>query len=102
MTAGRRLVNLIKLAYSADLPVMLIGGHGIGKSEMLQQAARELNIDCLVRDLSLMEPPDLIGIPHVEGGVTRYASRSKSSAASKRASTVETSSSRSRVRCTSR
>jgi hypothetical protein len=71
--AGRELVDLINLCYQADRPPLLVGRHGVGKSEILAQAARELGIGFIVRDLSLMEPPDLIGLPKMDGRVTRYA-----------------------------
>jgi hypothetical protein len=59
------VVELIELAYRADLPVLLEGRHGVGKSALLTRAAGRLGIDPIVRDLSLMEPPDLIGIPSI-------------------------------------
>ncbi len=74
--AGKAAVDAIKLAYTANLPVMLEGKHGIGKSTLLEQAAKELGIDLIVRDLSLMEPPDLVGIPYRDGERTRYAAPS--------------------------
>jgi hypothetical protein len=52
--------------------VLLVGPHGIGKSEILEQAAKELEIGYIVRDLSLMEPPDLAGMPQLSGEVTRF------------------------------
>jgi hypothetical protein len=71
--AGKDIVDVIRLAYSANKPVLLEGKHGIGKSNLIEQAARELGIECIVRDLSLMEPPDLIGLPIQDKGRTRYA-----------------------------
>jgi MoxR-like ATPase len=71
--AGRPLLELVKLCYSANLPVLLLGGHGIGKSMLFEQAAKELDIDYICRDLSLMEPPDLVGLPVRVGDVTKYA-----------------------------
>src|SRR4029453_2154031 len=63
--AGEHLIELLSLAYKADQPVLLGGRHGVGKSELLAQAAARLGIGFIVRDLSLMEPPDLVGIPKV-------------------------------------
>jgi len=74
VAAGAPTIRLIKLAYRADLPVLLHGRHGVGKSELLRGAADELGIGVIVRDLSLMEPPDLIGLPRVgPDGRTHYA-----------------------------
>jgi len=74
VTAGDRVVSLIRWAYEADQPVLLSGKHGVGKSTLLEQAAEILGIRCVVRDLSMMEPTDLAGIPTIgEDGRTRYA-----------------------------
>jgi MoxR-like ATPase len=74
LPAGDRVVDLIELAYRADIPVLLEGRHGVGKSALLVRAAQRLGIEPIVRDLSLMEPPDLVGIPSVgPEGRTRYA-----------------------------
>lgn len=69
---GRPLIEQVKLSYEANLPLLLIGRHGVGKSESLKAAAAELGIDFLCRDLSLMEPPDLIGLPDTDKEVTRF------------------------------
>lgn len=72
--AGAPTVQQIKLAYAARLPILLHGRHGVGKSEFFRAAAEDLGIQVVVCDLSLMEPPDLVGIPRVDGdGRTRYA-----------------------------
>jgi hypothetical protein len=70
--AGRPLVDFIRLCYAARRPPLLVGRHGVGKSEILAQAAEELGVEYVCRDLSLMEPPDLVGLPRVADGVTRY------------------------------
>ena len=47
---------------------------GVGKSSLFEDAAKRLGIGLIVRDLSLMEPVDLIGIPKVgPDGRTIYA-----------------------------
>jgi MoxR-like ATPase len=53
-------------------PFLLVGRHGVGKSALLEQAAAELGIGFVTRDLSLMEPPDLVGLPKMDGAVTQY------------------------------
>ena len=74
IAAGTPLVELITLAYHANHPILLHGRHGVGKSEVFAHAAAQLEIDLIVRDLALMEPPDLIGIPVVVAdGTTHYA-----------------------------
>lgn len=71
--AGNDVVSTIRLAYTARKPVLLEGRHGVGKSQLIEQAADDLGIDCIVRDLSLMEPPDLIGLPVQDNGRTKYS-----------------------------
>lgn len=70
--AGRPLHDFIRLCYKADCPALILGQHGIGKSEILEQAASELGIRLICRDLSLMEPSDLIGMPKISGKHTVY------------------------------
>lgn len=73
---GPAVIDLLALAYRADIPALLIGAHGLGKSEVTAAAAASLGIDCISRDLSLMEPPDLVGLPKIletaGGGVTTF------------------------------
>ena len=63
--AGQPLIDAITLAYAARRPVLLEGPPGVGKSELMVQAAAALHIRCIVRDLSMMEPVDLSGLPLV-------------------------------------
>jgi hypothetical protein len=62
---GTAVIELLALAYRANIPALLIGAHGLGKSEIAAAAADTIGIDCVSRDLSLMEPPDLVGLPKV-------------------------------------
>lgn len=70
---GPRVEAILEVAYRARRPVLLEGPTGIGKSELVAQVARKLGIAHTVVDLSLLEPPDLVGLPLIEGGRTRYA-----------------------------
>ena len=74
---GPRVSSLLEVAYRARRPVLLEGPTGIGKSQIVSQFARAAGISVIVLDLSLLEPPDLIGLPIIEGGRTRYASPSE-------------------------
>jgi MoxR-like ATPase len=75
VAAGRPVLEMIKLAYAANLPVLLIGSYGIGKSALLALAAEALGILLIMRDLSLMESVDLTGLPSITPqGHTQYAS----------------------------
>src|SRR5262245_20902611 len=69
---GRPLEAVLELCYAAGRPVMLRGGTGIGKSTILEVFARRKGLQFLSRDLSLMEPPDLVGLPKLDGNVTYY------------------------------
>ena len=70
---GPRLEAVLALAYRARRPVLLEGPTGIGKSEIVRQLADRLGVATVVLDLSLLEPPDLVGLPVIEGGRTAYA-----------------------------
>jgi MoxR-like ATPase len=72
LKAGRPTIEFIKLCYQAGLPPLLLGSHGVGKSQLVRQAAMELGIDSIERDLSLMEPPDLVGLPKTSGKSTIF------------------------------
>jgi MoxR-like ATPase len=73
LPVGPRLEAVLEVAYRARRPVLLEGPTGIGKSEVVQALAERLGIQHVVLDLSLLEPPDLVGLPVVENGITRYA-----------------------------
>jgi hypothetical protein len=70
---GPRVESVLEVAYRARRPVLLEGATGIGKSELVAQLAKKLGIAHTVLDLSLLEPPDLVGLPIIEEGRTRYA-----------------------------
>lgn len=70
---GERVVDVLALAYRARRSVLLEGATGIGKSEIVRATADRLGIGLAVLDLSLLEPPDLVGLPIIEQGRTRYA-----------------------------
>jgi MoxR-like ATPase len=70
---GERAAAVLALAYRANRAVLLEGPTGIGKSDLVKQVADDLGIGFAVLDLSLLEPPDLVGLPIVEDGRTRYA-----------------------------
>ncbi|MFO0563322.1 MAG: MoxR family ATPase [Polyangiales bacterium] len=70
---GPRLQALLELAYRARRPALVEGPTGIGKSELVHHVARSLGISLVTLDLSLLEPPDLVGLPVVRDGRTSYA-----------------------------
>jgi len=70
---GPRLEAVLEVAYRARRPVLLEGPTGIGKSEIVRSLAERLGIGTVVLDLSLLEPPDLVGLPVISDGRTAYA-----------------------------
>jgi hypothetical protein len=69
---GPAVIELLTLAYRANVPAILIGPHGVGKSEIAEASAAEMKIGFISRDLSLMEPPDLVGLPQIKDGTTSF------------------------------
>ena len=70
---GPRLEAVLELAYRARRPVLLEGPTGIGKSDVVRTVAARLGLSTVVLDLSLLEPPDLVGLPVIQDGRTAYA-----------------------------
>ena len=70
---GPRLEAVLELAYRARRPVLLEGPTGIGKSDVVRTVAAKLGLSTVVLDLSLLEPPDLVGLPVIQDGRTAYA-----------------------------
>jgi MoxR-like ATPase len=70
---GPALARLLDVTRAAGLPALLVGRHGIGKSEFLEAWAKERGMTPFVLDLSLLEATDLTGIPFVDKGTTRFA-----------------------------
>ncbi len=64
LPVGPQVIELIKRAYASGTPLLLEGPHGVGKSELVTQAASELGIDVIVRDLTVLETTDLAGYPY--------------------------------------
>ena len=56
--------QIIYAADSCNHVPLLVGPHGIGKSELVKQYAKENNLHCEVLILSLMDESDLLGIPY--------------------------------------
>lgn len=73
---GPELIDAIALACKANKSILLSGLTGVGKSECLEQAARSNGMEFIVRDLSLMEAPDLAGLPIIQKKRMSYAAPS--------------------------
>lgn len=64
--------EVLPYAFEAGLSVIVHGQHGIGKSQVVKQFAKENGMQFIDRRLSQLEAGDLIGLPDVSGEVTRY------------------------------
>ncbi len=74
---GPQVIEVLELAYRARRPIMLEGPTGIGKSQIVGEFTRASGLGLVVLDLSLLEPPDLVGLPVISNGRTHYASPSE-------------------------
>jgi len=54
------------------ISVLLQGPTGIGKSHLVKQIGKETNIPVIDRRLSLMSEGDMVGLPEIHDGVTRF------------------------------
>jgi len=54
------------------LPILLRGRHGIGKSEVVRQIAKNAGLNYISRRISQMTEGDLIGLPIVDGDSTKW------------------------------
>ena len=57
----------------ATISVLLRGPHGVGKSALPRFVGEQLGLDTLDRRLSQMSEGDLVGLPELVNGVTRFA-----------------------------
>ncbi len=53
-------------------PLMLRGRHGIGKSELVYQIARGMELPVVERRASQMTEGDLVGLPRTDGDITSF------------------------------
>jgi MoxR-like ATPase len=53
-------------------PVFIWGPPGIGKSSLVTQFAEQLGLPCVSLLGSQLAPEDLIGVPQIDGGVSRF------------------------------
>jgi len=53
-------------------PVFIWGAPGIGKSSLVEQFAKQLSMECVTLLGSQLAPEDLIGIPKIDGNVSRF------------------------------
>jgi hypothetical protein len=64
--------SVVPFVVEAGLPVLMRGRHGIGKSELVYQLARDLDLPVVERRASQMTEGDLMGLPSISGDSTRW------------------------------
>jgi alkaline phosphatase D len=64
------LVKVLKQCFKANVTPLIWGQHGIGKSQIVQELAKEMKYECVDLRLGQMEVGDLIGLPSKENGRT--------------------------------
>lgn len=70
---GRKLGELVRRALEKNLTLLITGPPGIGKSEIIFQRAREVNLRVQEVRLYLMDPGEAKGIPDIIDGETFWS-----------------------------
>ena len=60
------------LRFGLNRPVFIWGPPGIGKSSVIQQFSKTIDYECVPLLGSQLAPEDLIGIPQIQGNVSRF------------------------------
>ena len=68
----KTFTNIIPHVTAVRKPVLLRGRHGVGKSEVVYQTAKELSLPVVERRASQMTEGDLLGLPSTNGNVTSW------------------------------
>lgn len=72
ITVTQRELGDFLLNVAVTRPVFLWGPPGIGKSSLVQQFAAQVGIPCVSLLGSQLAPEDIIGVPQIENGVSRF------------------------------
>ncbi len=62
----------VAVALPNDISVLIRGNHGIGKSEVAHQIAKRLGLELIDRRMSQMTEGDVIGLPKLDDGCTKF------------------------------
>lgn len=62
----------IAVSLPTNISVLVRGDHGIGKSEVIHQIGKLLGMTVIDRRLSQMSEGDVIGLPKLDDGVTKF------------------------------
>lgn len=72
ITLSQKQLSDFLLNVAPVRPVFVWGPPGIGKSSLVQSFAAELGLDCVSLLGSQLAPEDLIGVPQIVDGVSRF------------------------------
>jgi hypothetical protein len=68
----KTFLSIIPHVVDARYPILTRGRHGIGKSTLVYQLAKQLDLEVVERRASQMTEGDLLGLPKVEDNVTQW------------------------------
>jgi hypothetical protein len=66
------LQELLKVCVPAGLPIMIKGAPGVGKSDIIAEACRELDCDLIIDHPVVSDPTDYKGLPYAQDGKARF------------------------------
>ena len=69
----KHVVNMLAVAIQADVPILLVGAPGTGKTSSIAAVCAALDAYLEVVILTLKEPPEIAGMPVLMDGELRYA-----------------------------
>src|SRR5215471_3782957 len=72
ITVTQKQLSDILLNVAVVRPVFIWGAPGIGKSALVQDFAERLGLPCVSLLGSQLAPEDLIGVPQITDGVSRF------------------------------
>src|SRR5215211_2184953 len=72
VTVTQKQLSEFLLNVAVVRPVFIWGPPGIGKSSLVQQFAAEVGLACVSLLGSQLAPEDLIGVPQIEDGTSRF------------------------------
>src|SRR5689334_17050337 len=72
ITVTQKQLSEFLLNVAVVRPVFIWGPPGIGKSSLVQQFAAEVGLPCVSLLGSQLAPEDLIGVPQIEDGTSRF------------------------------
>ena len=68
----KTFIGLAPHVSKAGLPVILRGRHGVGKSQVVYQVAKNMGLPVIERRASQMTEGDLVGLPSIDGDRTCF------------------------------